>query len=91
MTILLDPTSEAVPAERARAERLTELEGRTVGLLDIAFAPRNMNLLVVVPPVPPVPGRLVLRDLHRGRQCARSTIVADSVVPLIVPLTAAHG
>jgi hypothetical protein len=36
MTILLDPTSERVPAERLRAERLTGLEGQTVGLLDIA-------------------------------------------------------
>ncbi len=36
MTILLDPTSERVPAERPRAERLTPLAGQTVGLLDIA-------------------------------------------------------
>ena len=36
MTILLDPTSERVPAERPRAERLAGLEGQTVGLLDIA-------------------------------------------------------
>ncbi len=36
MTILLDPTSERVPAERPRAERLTTLAGQTVGLLDIA-------------------------------------------------------
>ena len=36
MTILLDPTSERVPAERARAARLESLEGRTIGLLDIA-------------------------------------------------------
>jgi len=36
--ILLDPTSERVPAERARAARLAELKGRTVGLLDIAKA-----------------------------------------------------
>jgi hypothetical protein len=36
MTILLDPTSERVPAERLRAERLTGLKGQTVGLLDIA-------------------------------------------------------
>jgi hypothetical protein len=36
MTILLDPTSERVPAERLRAERLAALEGQTVGLLDIA-------------------------------------------------------
>lgn len=36
MTILLDPTSERVPAERPRAERLAGLEGHTIGLLDIA-------------------------------------------------------
>jgi len=36
MTILLDPTSERVPAERQRADRLGALEGRTIGLLDIA-------------------------------------------------------
>lgn len=36
MTILLDPTSERVPAERARVARLAGLEGRTIGLLDIA-------------------------------------------------------
>ncbi|HEB91461.1 MAG TPA: hypothetical protein ENI85_17940 [Deltaproteobacteria bacterium] len=35
MTILLDPTSERVPAERPRAPRLSGLEGRTIGLLDI--------------------------------------------------------
>ena len=38
MTILLDPTSERVPAERIRAPRLESLEGRTIGLLDIAKA-----------------------------------------------------
>lgn len=38
MSILLDPTSERVPAERARAARLAALEGKTVGLLDIAKA-----------------------------------------------------
>ena len=38
MTILLDPTSERVPAARIRAKRLTSLEGRTIGLLDIAKA-----------------------------------------------------
>jgi hypothetical protein len=36
MTILLDPTSERVPAERPRAARLAALDGKTVGLLDIA-------------------------------------------------------
>jgi len=38
MSILLDPTSERVPAERARAARLAALEGKTIGLLDIAKA-----------------------------------------------------
>lgn len=38
MSILLDPTSERVPAERVRAARLTALDGRTIGLLDIAKA-----------------------------------------------------
>jgi hypothetical protein len=38
MTILLDPTSERVPSERARADRLSTLKGQTVGLLDIAKA-----------------------------------------------------
>jgi hypothetical protein len=36
MTILLDPTSERVPAARPRAARLDGLKGQTVGLLDIA-------------------------------------------------------
>jgi hypothetical protein len=36
MTILLDPTSEVVPAERVRATRLTGIAGKTIGLLDIA-------------------------------------------------------
>jgi hypothetical protein len=36
MTILLDPTSERVPTERARALRLATLDGKTIGLLDIA-------------------------------------------------------
>ena len=37
-TILLDPTSERVPAERARAPRLETLDGKTIGLLDIVKA-----------------------------------------------------
>ena len=36
--VLLDPTSEAQPVLRARLPRLASLEGRTVGLLDIAKA-----------------------------------------------------
>jgi len=38
MTILLDPTSESVPATRVRANRLDAIAGRTIGLLDIAKA-----------------------------------------------------
>ena len=38
MTILLDPTSERRSAQRSRAARLETLDGRTVGLLDIAKA-----------------------------------------------------
>ena len=38
MTILLDPTSERVPAARIRTKRLASLGGRTIGLLDIAKA-----------------------------------------------------
>jgi hypothetical protein len=36
--MLLDPTSERVPAERERAARLASLDGKTIGLLDIAKA-----------------------------------------------------
>jgi len=35
---LLDPTNEARPPARARAARLTALEGATIGLLDISKA-----------------------------------------------------
>jgi hypothetical protein len=35
MSILLDPTSERIPVERARPPRLSSLEGQTIGLLDI--------------------------------------------------------
>ena len=38
MTILLDPTSERVPTERPRADRLSTLDGQKIGLLDIAKA-----------------------------------------------------
>ena len=34
--ILLDPTSERVPAARERVARLDTLEGKTIGLLDIS-------------------------------------------------------
>lgn len=36
MSVLLDPTSERTPAVRAAAPRLPDLDGRTVGLLDIS-------------------------------------------------------
>ena len=36
--LLLDPTSERAPAVRGRLPRLADLEGRTVGLLDISKA-----------------------------------------------------
>jgi hypothetical protein len=36
MPILLDPTNERVPAERERAARQHELDGVTIGLLDIS-------------------------------------------------------
>ena len=36
MSVLLDPTSELVPARRPAAPRLHTIEGRTVGLLDIS-------------------------------------------------------
>jgi hypothetical protein len=34
--VILDPTSEIIPAERARLARPVSLEGMTVGLLDIS-------------------------------------------------------
>ncbi len=34
--VILDPTSEIVPAERARLARPMSLDGMTVGLLDIS-------------------------------------------------------
>jgi hypothetical protein len=34
--VILDPTSEVVPAERARLARPKNLDGLTVGLLDIS-------------------------------------------------------
>jgi hypothetical protein len=42
--ILLDPTSERVPAERRPAPRLARLEGRTVALLDISKPRGNVFL-----------------------------------------------
>jgi hypothetical protein len=36
MSVLLDPTSERVPAHRPAAPRLHAIEGRTVALLDIS-------------------------------------------------------
>ena len=45
--IVLDPTSEARPAIRERAERLSSLKGRTVGLLNIS-KPRGDIFLDVI-------------------------------------------
>ena len=36
MTVILDPTSERSPSSRERIARPASLEGKTVGLLDIA-------------------------------------------------------
>ncbi len=36
MSILLDPSNERIQAERERAARLASLDGKTIGLLDIA-------------------------------------------------------
>ncbi|MSR11804.1 MAG: hypothetical protein EXR84_08400 [Gammaproteobacteria bacterium] len=43
-TILLDPTSELVTAERQLLPRLSSLAGKTVGLLDIS-KPRGKEFL----------------------------------------------
>ena len=49
MTIsVLDPTDEQTPSNRTRAQRITSLEGATIGLLDISkprgdiFLPVNL-------------------------------------------------
>ena len=42
--ILVDPTSERVPASRARPEPLGSIDGRTIGLLDISKARGNLLL-----------------------------------------------
>ena len=44
MTIVLDPTGEQVPAERALLQRPPSVEGRTIGLLDISKPRGNMFL-----------------------------------------------
>lgn len=41
---ILDPTNERVPTQRRRAPALTELAGRTIGLLDISKARGNIFL-----------------------------------------------
>jgi hypothetical protein len=41
---LLDPTSEREPATRERAPRLTTLDGKVVGLLDISKPRGNVFL-----------------------------------------------
>lgn len=37
-TVMLDPTGESAPATRERQARLDRIEGKTIGLLDIAKA-----------------------------------------------------
>lgn len=44
MRVLLDPTSERVPAERSLTARPASLDGLTVGLLDISKARGNVLL-----------------------------------------------
>jgi hypothetical protein len=44
MTIVLDPTGEQVPAERALLQRPSSVEGRTIGLLDISKPRGNVFL-----------------------------------------------
>lgn len=44
MTVILDPTGERRPAERARVARPASLSVRTVGLLDISKARGNVFL-----------------------------------------------
>ena len=43
-TILLDPTAENAPAQRARLARPDSLEGKVVGLLDISKPRGNVFL-----------------------------------------------
>ena len=45
--ILVDPTSERAPAKREPLARLTSLEGKTVGLLDISKAKGDVLLDVI--------------------------------------------
>ena len=44
MTIVLDPTGEQIPAERALLQRPSSIEGRTIGLLDISKPRGNIFL-----------------------------------------------
>ncbi len=60
MSILLDPTSERVPAERERAARLASLDGKTIGLLDIVKARGDIFL-----------DQLELRLVERGASVIR--------------------
>jgi hypothetical protein len=60
MTILLDPTNERVPAARIRPPRLASIEGRRIGLLDIAKARGDIFL-----------DRLEARLTERGAQVLR--------------------
>lgn len=43
-TILLDPTAESAPAQRARLARPDSLDGKVVGLLDISKPRGNVFL-----------------------------------------------
>ena len=73
-TVLLDPTSERVPAERERPARLASLEGRTIGLLDIAKARGDVFL-----------DRLEIRLAERGatiRRYAKPTFTKPAPIDL---------
>ncbi len=59
---LLDPTGELKPQERPQAPRLTSLEGKTVGLLDIS-KPRGDIFL----------DRIAEQLTERGAKIARFT------------------
>ncbi len=44
MTVIMDPTSEHKPATWGRSDRLSSIEGSTIGLLDISKARGNIFL-----------------------------------------------
>ncbi len=61
MTIsVLDPTDEQTPSHRTRAQRITSLEGTTIGLLDIS-KPRGDIFLDTVQSLLEKKGANVLR------------------------------